>query len=85
MATATAARQPRSVAPEETTRMAEDVTWLLNCGESPAEVARRMETTPSGLARRFYAAQLHDLATPFEREYQMSRAARRAGDGCVLL
>jgi hypothetical protein len=47
-------------------------------GGPPEEAARRLGTTPTALARRFYRAGLPELARPFQRASQARRRRRAA-------
>lgn len=58
----------------------DDVLFLLEQGASPAEVADRLNTTASALARTMYRQGLHEVAQLFDRE---ARRARRASRGAA--
>jgi hypothetical protein len=51
----------------------ENVQFLLEVGEHPDRIARRLETTVCTLARQLTRWGKRDLATPFERAYKASR------------
>lgn len=80
MSEATLTRTPNYVDVEAAATLAEDVEWLLGAGESLAVIARRLDTSPLALSRRFHRAGFRDLACRFERE---AKLAQRSGRRCA--
>lgn len=66
--------QHTTAARERLAALIEDLEWLLEQGESHANIAERLGSSPTALARRLHRAGRHDLARPFGR---LANAERR--------
>lgn len=58
--------------------LVEDVTWMLDGGETSVDaIARRVHTTPGSLERRLYRAGREDLVARLERDRDRSSSRKQ--------